>query len=135
MADFNQRLIEWTNKHEERQFTFTITDDDIKTDKKSKRPRSGQRLRSLEQGTNSKSQSEGDLRKYNALPPIGSAEKRDKTSAKKKMKKAASEEELPPQPTPPESFWLHLGVTSRTHPISEFNANFSSEIANFIIDK
>lgn len=135
MADFNQRLIDWTNKQEERQFTFTITEDDMKTDKKNKRPKSGQRLKSLEQGTNSTSKSEGDLKKYNTLPPIGSAEKQDKTSAKKKTKKAKSEEELHPQPTPPESFWLHLGVCARTHPISEFNSNFSSEIGKFIIDK
>ncbi|KAK3742184.1 hypothetical protein QZH41_012071, partial [Actinostola sp. cb2023] len=138
MADFNQRLIDWTNKQEERQYTFTIKEDDVKADKTTKRrPRSGPRLKSIDNNSQSSSKSDGDLQKYHALPPIAGAEKRDeKTGTKKKTKKSKSEEQpMAPQPTPPESFWLHLGITARTHSISEFHTNFSSETTNFLIDQ
>jgi len=65
MAEYNQRLIDWTNMKEEKQYTFTITEDDIK------RPNSGPHLKSIKHPSRSMSHSEGDLRKYQTLPPIG----------------------------------------------------------------
>lgn len=138
MAEFNQRLIDWTNKQEEKQYTFTITEEDINREKSAKtRPRSGQRLRSIDSNTQALSKSDGDLRKYNALPPIGSAGKRDERNSSKKRSRKSREEEqqTPPQPSPPESFWLHLGVTARTHSLAEFYGNFHSDINNFFIDQ
>lgn len=64
MAEYNNRLIDWTNMKEEKQYTFTITENDLK------RPSSGPQLKSIKQPNRSISHSEGDLRKYQALPPI-----------------------------------------------------------------
>ena len=50
---------------EEKQYTFTITEDDLK------RPHSGPHLKSIKYPGRSLSYSEGDLRKYQTLPPIG----------------------------------------------------------------
>lgn len=68
MSEYNQRLIEWTNMKEEKQYTFTITEDDLQ------RPHSGPHLKSIKHPSRSMSYSEGDLRKYQALPPIGITE-------------------------------------------------------------
>lgn len=129
MADYNRRLIDWANKQEEKQYTFTITETDLKTagKKADKRPQSGPRLTSLTKSQQTVSRSEGDLRKYHALPPIGTPEKKSKEKTKGKQ--------TPPQPIPPEAFLLHLGVTARTHSIAEFYANFPSNVEKFFIDQ
>ena len=128
MAEYNQKMIDWTNRQEEKQYTFTITEADVKAEKKpDKRPHSGPRLASLTKSQQAFSKSEGDLRKYNALPPIGSPGKGGR--------RKANGEQTDPQPTPPEAFLLHLGVTARTHSIAEFYQNFSSSVDNFFIDQ
>ena len=68
MSEYNQHLIEWTNMKEEKQYTFTITEEDLQ------RPHSGPHLKSIKHPSQSMSHSEGDLRKYQALPPIGITE-------------------------------------------------------------
>ncbi|CAH3197012.1 unnamed protein product, partial [Porites evermanni] len=124
MAEYNHKLICWTNMKEEKQYTFTITENDLK------RPSSGPQLKSIKQPNRSISYSEGDLRKYQALPPIGSP--RETT---RKKRGTATRQETPPPPVPPETFLLHLGVTARTHSIGEFNRKFSSSVDNFVIDQ
>ena len=124
MAEYNQRLIDWTNMKEEKQYTFTITEDD------SKRPQSGPHLKSISHPSRGKSQSEGDLRKYRALPPIGSPRE-----TKRKKSGRSSRPETPPQPVPPESFLLHLGITARTHAIGEFYGSFPAAVNRFLIDQ
>lgn len=124
MAKYNQRLIDWTNMKEEKQYTFTITEDDLK------RPNSGPQLKSIKHPSRSISHSEGDLRKYQALPPIGSPKE-----TKRKKKGSAVRQETPPPPVPPESFLLHLGVTARTHSIGEFYSKFPSAVDKFVIDQ
>ncbi|KAJ7389222.1 hypothetical protein OS493_032690 [Desmophyllum pertusum] len=125
MAEYNQRLIDWTNMKEEKQYTFTITEDDLK------RPHSGPHLKSINHPNRSMSNSEGDLRKYQALPPIGSP----KETKRKKTSNSSSRQETPPQPVPPESFLLHLGITARTHAIGEFYKSFPSTVDKFLIDQ
>ncbi|KAM7444065.1 hypothetical protein ABFA07_007249 [Porites harrisoni] len=124
MAAYNHKLICWTNMKEEKQYTFTITESDLK------RPSSGPQLKSIKQPNRSISHSEGDLRKYQALPPIGSP---NETTRKKRG--TSTRQETPPPPVPPETFLLHLGVTARTHSIGEFNRKFSSSVDNFVIDQ
>ncbi|KAL9957579.1 hypothetical protein ACROYT_G034498 [Oculina patagonica] len=124
MAEYNERLIDWTNMKEEKQYTFTITEDDLK------RPQSGPHLKSISHPSRSMSHSEGDLRKYQALPPIGSPKE-----TKRKKTSRSSRQETPPQPVPPESFLLHLGVTAKTHAIGGFYASFPSAVDKFLIDQ
>jgi len=124
MSEYNQHLIEWTNMKEEKQYTFTITEEDLQ------RPHSGPHLKSIKHPSQSMSHSEGDLRKYQALPPIGSPKE-----IKRKTKNSSFCQEGPPQPVPPASFLLHLGVTARTHPIGEFYKAFPLAVNNFVIDQ
>ena len=124
MAQFNQRLIEWTNMKEEKQYTFTITDEDVK------RPRSGPQLKSISRPKQSTHSSEGNLRKYHALPPIGSSKK-----PQKKKASSASQQGTPSPPIPPEPSLLHLRITARTHSIKEFHKNFTTAVDNFCIDQ
>lgn len=124
MAEYNQRLIDWTNMKEEKQYTFTITEDDLK------RPQSGPHLKSISHPSRAMSHSEGDLRKYQALPPIGSPRE-----TKRKKTSRSSRQETPPQPVPPESFLLHLGITARTHAIGEFYGSFPAAVNKFLIDQ
>lgn len=124
MADYNERLIDWTNMKEEKEYTFTITEGDLK------RPHSGPHLKSIKHPSRSESYSEGDLRKYRTLPPIGSPKE-----TKRKTKSGASRQETPPPPVLPESFLLHLGVTARTHSIGEFYKKFPSAVDKFVIDQ
>ena len=124
MAEYNQLLIDWTNMKEEKQYTFTITEDNIK------RPHSGPHLKSISHPHQPVSHSEGDLKKYQALPPIGSPKE-----TKRKKTSNYDQQETSPQPVPPESFLLHLGITARTHAIGEYYSNFPSAINKFMIDQ
>lgn len=124
MAEYNQLLIDWTNMKEEKQYTFTITEDNIK------RPHSGPHLKSISHPHQPVSHSEGDLKKYQALPPIGSPKE-----TKRKKTSNYDRQETPPQPVPPDSFLLHLGITARTHAIGEYYSNFPSAINKFMIDQ
>lgn len=124
MAEYNQQLIDWTNMKEEKQYTFTITEDGLR------RPHSGPHLKSIKHPSQSMSHSEGHLRKYRALPPIGSPKE-----VKRKTKNSATRQETPPPPIPPESFLLHLGVTARTHSIREFNKMFPLAVDKYVIDQ
>ena len=132
MAKFNHKFIEWSNKQEEKNYTFTITEADVSAS----RPRSGGSNPKTVNGVNksNQSRSEGDLRKYQALPPIGSIDKKE-TNKKNKTRGGEDMEALSKQPVPPESFLLHLGVAARTHSIYEFHSNFPQEVDTFVIDR
>lgn len=132
MSRFNQKFIEWSNKQEEKRYTFTITEADLQADR---RPHSsGNNVKKPSSGNKSNhSKSEGNLRKFQALPPIGS---NDKKESKKKSKKRFTEEDDTQQPVPPETFLLHLGVVARTHSLYEFHSGFPPEVVEtFVIDR
>ena len=133
MSKFNQKFIEWSNKEEEKHYTFTITEADLQADHRPysggsnpKKPSSGDK--------SNYSRSEGDLRKYQALPPIGANERKD---TKRKSKSRVTEDDsFSQQPIPPETFLLHLGIIARTHSINEFQSSFPQDLLEtFVIDR
>lgn len=134
MSKFNQKFIEWSNKQEEKHYTFTITEADLQADR---RPHSGgnNSAKPSSGGKSKYSRSEGDLRKYQALPPIG-ANERSATKRKSKSRVADEDDSFSQQPVPPETFLLHLGVVARTHPITEFQTSFPQDVLEtFVIDR
>ncbi len=127
MKKYNKKLLDWHNRQEEKKTLFTLTESDIERENSTKRPGSGpQKLKSLEKSSKIH-RSESDLRKYEALPPIGS----DKNQASD----SNVGKETDPQPQPPESFIVHLGVTARTYMIQEFYSNFPDSVDSFFIQR
>ena len=121
MAKYNKELLDWHHRQEERKLHFTITESDLDTTQN--RPGSGPtKLKSIE-NFKKLHRSESDLRKYGALPPIGS----EKSSSKNAITEAD------PQPIPPKSFIVHLGVTAKTHSVEEFYSNFIDLVDSFFI--
>jgi len=67
------------------------------------------------------------------LPPIKQQSVDDVRQKKKQASKMLKS--FWPTPQPPKPFLLHLGVTARTHDISEFQQNFQDEYDHFFIDR
>ncbi len=67
------------------------------------------------------------------LPPIRHCtldNERNRQKGQRRFK-----EEFWPRPEPPKPFLLHLGVTARTHGVSEFQQNFPEEYSKYHIDR
>ena len=118
MAKYNKELLQWHQKEEDKKVHFTITESDI--DKAKTRPGSGPtKLKSIE-ASKRINRSESDLRKYDALPPIGTA------SNDASISDAT-------HPKPPDTFSVHMSVTARTHSIEEFCSSFINIADQFFI--
>ena len=103
MDTYNTKIQEWTDVQEERKHTFTITEKDLEETTK----KQGKTQNELSKG------SEGDLKKFFALPPIGSSRRTDRARS--------GNENVKPSPVPvaPSSFLLHLSVTAQTLEIED----------------
>lgn len=134
MSKYRKKLKEWEEEKHRQMYEFTITEKNLNADKTvmdvEERPPSG-RLKAL--ADNNRSCSEGDLAKYKTLPPI------KQTSAdieRERQREAAKlRNEFWEKPVPPDPFLLHLGVTARTHDVSEYQQNFPGENKNVFIDR
>ncbi|KAK2171090.1 hypothetical protein NP493_1104g03028 [Ridgeia piscesae] len=74
-----------------------------------------------------------EISRYKTLPPIKQQSVDDVRQKKKQASKMLKS--FWPTPQPPKPFLLHLGVTARTHDISEFQQNFQDEYDHFFIDR
>eukprot|EP00795_Rhopilema_esculentum_P013350 gene13350-4200_t len=120
MAKYNKELVEWHRKQEEKKLHFTIKESDLEA--ANKRPGSGpSKLRSID-AVYKLNRSDSDLKKYDALPPIG-------LETNSTINDSGTEQ----HPLPPDTFPVHMGVTARTHSIEEFRSNFISVADQYII--
>ena len=101
MDEYNVRLQEWSNLQEELKHTFTITEKDIAEETVKKSKSKNEAMRRL-------SKSEGDLKKFAALPPIGSGK------AKNRARSGNEKTKLNEVPSEPRPFLLHLSLTAQT---------------------
>ncbi|CAH1790082.1 unnamed protein product [Owenia fusiformis] len=138
MAKYNKKLAAWEKENERQKYEFTITENDLNADQRlpdlEERPRSGQ-LRSLDSSrstTRSPMGSDSDLSKYRTLPPIKTPSI-DREQIKKSVTRQQKEDYWQ-KPVAPDPFLLHLGVTARTHDITEFQNNFSEDYHKYYID-
>ena len=130
MAKYNKELIDWHDRQEEKKHLFTITESDIKVNtSKNPRPASGPtKLQAIETDRQILPRSDSDLRKYEALPPIDTS----KTNGRRPSK---DDDEDDPQPTPPGTFVVHLGVTGRSFSINDFYSSFIDEVDTHFVER
>lgn len=101
MDEYNMKLQEWLTRQEEQKHLFTITEKDIAEEAMKKRNSKDEAMRRL-------SKSEGDLKKFTALPPIGSGRAKNRARSGNENVKSCQ------VPVVPKTFLLHLSVTART---------------------
>ena len=68
-----------------------------------------------------------------ALPPIKQIS--IDRQRKKQREMAKLDEKFWERPEPPKAFLLHLGVTSRTHNVADYQRNFDEQYKNYYIDR
>ncbi|XP_019617941.1 PREDICTED: cilia- and flagella-associated protein 65-like [Branchiostoma belcheri] len=132
MAKYKKELKKWEAEKERQKYEFTITEDNLTADEEkgppSRTATSGV-LRPCRSGIDQpqRSNSEGDLKRYQTLPPI--------RKSTPDLKKSAAGDDIWEQPQPPRAFLLHLGATARTHAIEEFQQYFPEEAKVMFIDR
>ena len=103
MDEYNVKFQEWTAFQEEQKHTFTITEKDIAEEmtKKSRNKDTNEAMKTF-------SKSEGDLKKFTALPPIGSGKTR------KRARSGNENTKTKVAPVAPRPFLIHFSVTAQT---------------------
>ncbi|XP_064646085.1 cilia- and flagella-associated protein 65-like isoform X2 [Lineus longissimus] len=76
---------------------------------------------------------DGDMPRYKTLPPIKNLSV-DATKHLATFQKFI-EDDLWEKPEPPRPFLLHLGVTARTHQVTDFQTNFPEEYHRYYVDR
>ncbi|XP_071942190.1 cilia- and flagella-associated protein 65-like [Antedon mediterranea] len=125
MDNYLEELNKWETELHRQKYEFSITEKDFNGHVPNKRLceiiKEAQRVPSPE------------YKKYHTLPPI-----RDRDTVTDQHDAEGDNElvsSLWPKPDPPEPFLLHLGVTTRTHSIAEFQNNFPNDVEKCFIDK
>ncbi|XP_033103427.1 cilia- and flagella-associated protein 65-like [Anneissia japonica] len=128
MNDYLEELNNWQTELHRQKYEFSITDKDLNGHVPNKRLcqviKEAQRVPSPE------------YKKYHTLPPI----KRTRTEAPQddlqlEERQTSTGTPLWEKPEPPDPFFLHLGITARTHSIAEFQTNFPNDVQKFFIDR
>lgn len=132
LRQYESDLQEWEREKERQAVEFTITEKDLRTEKKPKSP-AGRSSDSAE--TENLPEPPAAVRKYKTLPPIknhpvpnlpaGHLERRlllDKEASRVWVK-----------PEPPKPILLHLAVTARSHSTEDFFRNFPSEFPKYFL--
>ena len=101
MDVYNVRLQEWLALEEERKHTFTITEKDIAEETRKKSRTKDEAMKRL-------SKSEGDLKKFAALPPIGSGKAKNRARSGNQNVKSSQ------VPVAPRPSLLHFSITAQT---------------------
>ena len=112
MDEYNRKLQKWYKVQEEKKHTFTITEKDIVEERQRKGKVTTDKMQHL-------SKSEGDLKKFTALPPIGSGKRRRRP----RSGNDTMEENLGLGIVPPEPFMVHLGVAGKTLEVGDVHFN------------
>jgi len=86
----------------------------------------------------SKLSSKSEVKRFNTLPPIRYEKPvklpSNRSRAERKAEVVINDGEWP-RPTPPKPFIIHLGVTARTHDITEYRKCFLQDSKKHFIDK
>ncbi|ESO88046.1 hypothetical protein LOTGIDRAFT_219687 [Lottia gigantea] len=134
MKKYRKKLLEWEKQKEREKHEFTITENDLDADKRLQdSPDMSSPIGGEREGRNGSKTPEGELSRYKTLPPIQRKSADELNRLEKKRKK--KEKTMNLKPVAPTPFLLHLGVTSRTHGIKDFQSNFPDEYQHFHIDR
>ncbi|XP_050388962.1 cilia- and flagella-associated protein 65 [Patella vulgata] len=127
MKKYRKKLADWEKELERQKNEFTITENDLDADK---------RLLDSPHTKNvvsDRATPDGEISKYKTLPPI--QKKTSDVMYRSERRQRKKEKELWAKPVCPPPFLLHLGVTSRTHGILDFQNNFPHDYKKFHIDR
>ncbi|XP_074643169.1 cilia- and flagella-associated protein 65-like [Tubulanus polymorphus] len=135
MDKYKEKLAAWFEEKERQKVEFTITENNIDADmihdlNPEKRPPSG-KLKALEEIE--KAALEGNMPSYSTLPPIKRLTDDQAIALEKEKRKL--QQEYYPKPKAAKPFLLHLGVTSRSHDVAEFQSNFPDDYEKYHIDR
>ncbi|XP_078535340.1 cilia- and flagella-associated protein 65 [Lissotriton helveticus] len=132
LVGYDKELVLWEEEKKLQAAEFTITDQEVNTQKNSKQqPRS----MSGSAGTVTSSQAAPVTRKYKTLPPIkhGIIERSPASHSPGKERMEKATQRLWARPEPPRPFQLHLGVTARSHHMEDFVTHFGSDLSKHFI--
>ncbi|XP_077974570.1 cilia- and flagella-associated protein 65-like [Styela clava] len=164
MQEYHAELLSWEEEKAKQEVEFTITDQTIEEELTQQAMQNSSSQQTIEKTsprrlnlenvlnknlspmrltesvmTNKHTRSE--TKKYKTLPPIRFEDPlhlpsdRSRVNRKINMVLRGDNNEEWPQPLPPEPFVSHLGITARTHDISEFRTNFPHEGNKHYIDR
>ncbi|XP_069083229.1 cilia- and flagella-associated protein 65 [Pleurodeles waltl] len=132
LVEYDKELVFWEEEKELQAAEFTITEEEVTTEKNSK-----QQPRSMAgpAGTVKSSEAAPVIRKYKTLPPIkhGIIQRSPASHSPEKERIQKVTQRLWARPEPPIPFQLHLGVTARSHHIEDFLAHFGTDLSKHLI--
>ncbi|NWX98190.1 CFA65 protein, partial [Nothoprocta ornata] len=120
LVQYERGLQEWERERERQAVEFTITEKDLRAEKKPKSPARVSFARTLHQ----------------TLPPIGNHPVPNPPASRSQRRQLLDKEagRLWAKPEPPKPVLLHLGVTARSHSIEDFFSNFASDFPKYFMN-
>nr|XP_025951513.1 cilia- and flagella-associated protein 65 [Dromaius novaehollandiae] len=133
LVQYERGLQEWEREKERQAVEFTITEKDLRAEKK---PKSPARRSSDSAEMEKLAESSAVIRKYKTLPPIGNHPVPNPPASCSQRRQLLDKEagRLWAKPEPPKPILLHLGVTARSHSIEDFFSNFTSEFPKYFLN-
>nr|XP_009674405.1 PREDICTED: coiled-coil domain-containing protein 108 isoform X1 [Struthio camelus australis] len=133
LDQYERGLQEWEKEKERQAVEFTITEKDLRAEKK---PKSPARRSSDSAEMEKLAESSAVIRKYKTLPPIGNHPVPNPPASRSQRRQLLDKEagRLWAKPEPPKPILLHLGVRARSHSIEDFFSNFTSEFPKYFLN-
>ncbi|NWJ00164.1 CFA65 protein, partial [Crypturellus undulatus] len=113
LVQYEEGLQEWERERERQAVEFTITEKDLRAEKKPKSPA-----------------------RVSTLPPIGNHPVPNPPASRSQRRQFLDKEagRLWAKPEPPKPMLLHLAVTARSHSIEDFFSNFTSDFPKYFLN-
>ncbi|XP_053117944.1 cilia- and flagella-associated protein 65 isoform X2 [Hemicordylus capensis] len=127
---YYKELQEWETEKARQAVEFTITEKDLITEKKRTPNESSDESSKLASDTLKSPKVFAEIRKYKTLPPIKNFHGPNLPASRSQRRQRRSKDtsRLWAQPEPPKPYFMHLGVTARSHTIDDFLSVFSDDL-------
>ncbi|XP_015724709.1 cilia- and flagella-associated protein 65 isoform X2 [Coturnix japonica] len=134
LLQYERDLQEWEREKERQAVEFTITEKDLRAEKKP-RPPTGRSSNSAE--TESLCEPSAVVRKFKTLPPIKNNPAAHLPAGKRQRRLLSDKEgsRVWVKPEPPRPILLHLAVTARSHSTEDFFSNFTLEFPKYFLPR
>ncbi|XP_025008202.2 cilia- and flagella-associated protein 65 isoform X3 [Gallus gallus] len=134
LVQYERDLQEWEREKERQAVEFTITEQDLRAEKKP-RPPAGRSSDSAE--TANLCEPSAVVRKYKTLPPVKNHPAANQPAGHLQRRLLSSKEasHVWVKPEPPRPILLHLDVTARSHSTEDFFSNFTSEFPKYFLPR
>ncbi|XP_031446362.1 cilia- and flagella-associated protein 65 isoform X1 [Phasianus colchicus] len=134
LVQYERDLQEWEREKERQAVEFTITEQDLRAERKP-RPPAGKSPDSAE--TENFREPSAVVRKFKTLPPIKNHPVANLPAGHLQRKLLSDKEasHVWVKPEPPRPILLHLDVTARSHSTEDFFSNFASEFPKYFLPR